>query len=108
MMERFEYQGFWWLPGTSDSRVPGTLIFDPEEGITLNLLGSLSGLDGVSVPLEPELILGLSSDGRTITLKECSRTMGIVSFGAGFVTSSFSAGMVIVGENFERPEDVGF
>lgn len=31
-----------------------------------------------------------------------------MSIGAGFSISSFSADMVIVGEHFERPEDVGF
>ncbi len=108
MMERFEYRGYWWLPDTPDNRAPGTLVFDPEEGATLDLLGSLRGLEGVSAPLNPDLILGTSSDGRSITLKECSRDTGTLSVGAGFSTSSFSAGMVIVGEHFERPEDVGF
>ena len=107
-MDRFEYRGYWWLPDTPDNRVPGTLVFDPEEGTNLDLLGSLRGLEGVSAPLDPELILGTSSDGRSITLKECSRDTGTLSIGAGFSTSSFSADMVIVGEHFERPEDVGF
>lgn len=104
----FEYQGYWWLPDTPDNRVPGTLVFDPEAGASLELLGSLQGLDGVTLPLDPELILGISSDGKSITLKECSRTMGAVSFGGGFATSTFSADMVFVGEHFEQTEDVGF
>lgn len=47
MMEGFEYRGYGWLPDTPDNRVPGTLVFDPEEGATLDLLGSLRGLQGV-------------------------------------------------------------
>jgi hypothetical protein len=67
------------------------------------------GLEGVSAPLDPELILDISSDGKSITLTECSRTTGTVSFGGDFAISSFfSADMNFVGEHFERPEDVGF
>src|SRR5215207_3162497 len=108
MMDRFEYLGYWWLPDTPDNRVPGTLVFDPEEGATLDLLGSLRGLEGVMENLGPELILGTSSDGRSITLTGCDRDTGTLSIGGGFATSSFSADMVIVGEHFGRPEDVGF
>jgi ApeA N-terminal domain 1 len=63
----FEYQGTWWLPGADIHKVPGILKFDPDAGATLNLLGSLKGLAGVTDPLEPEIILGISSDGRSIT-----------------------------------------
>jgi len=49
----FEYQGTWWLPGADIHKVPGILKFDPDAGATLNLLGSLKGLAGVTDPLTP-------------------------------------------------------
>jgi ApeA N-terminal domain 1 len=108
MMERFEHQGYWWLPDRSEEKVPGTLTFDPDDGASLDLLGSLKGLEGTVDPLEPEIILGLSSEGKHITLKGCGKTRGTLRFGGGFSTSAFAVSIVFVGEHFERPEDVGF
>lgn len=88
MNEKFEYQGYWWLPGAGEDKVPGILKFDPDNGATLNLLGSLKGFEGLIDPLDPEIILGLSSDGKLITLKDCGRTLGSLAFGSGFSTSS--------------------
>ena len=88
--------------------MPGILEFDPDGGATLHLMGSLKGLEGIMKPLEPEIILGLSSDGKSVTLKGCGKTLGSLRFGSGFSTSTFSVNTVLVGEHFERPEDVGF
>ena len=41
MEEGFEYQGHWWAPEEPDEKLPGILRFDPEEGATLSLFGSL-------------------------------------------------------------------
>jgi hypothetical protein len=41
MEKSAEYQGYWWLPDEPEEEVPGTLKFDPNEGASLNLLGSL-------------------------------------------------------------------
>jgi ApeA N-terminal domain 1 len=106
--EKFEYQGYWGLPGADEDEVPGTLKFDPDEGATLNLLGSLKGLRGVIDPLEPEIILGRSSDGKLVTLKDCGRSLGNLAIGRGFSTSSFAVNEIFVGEHFERAEDIGF
>lgn len=73
MNEKFEYQGYWWLPSADEEKVPGILKFDPEDGASLDLLGSLKGLKGVIDPLEPEIILGLSADGKLITLQDCGK-----------------------------------
>ncbi len=108
MNEKFEYRGYWWLPDSPEERAPGILMFDPDEGATLELLGSLKGLEGVVDSLEPEIILGLSSDGKSITLKECGKTLGSLAFGSGFSTSSFYVNTVLIGEHFGRAEDVGF
>ena len=52
---QFQYEGYWWLPGASDNRVPGILWFDPDEGASLDLMGSLKGLEGIVNPLDPEI-----------------------------------------------------
>lgn len=94
--------------GAGEDKVPGILTFDPDDGATLDLLGSLKGLEDATDTFDPEIILGLSSNGRLITLKGCGRTKGTVRFGSGFVTSSFAVNEVFVGEHFQRAEDVGF
>jgi len=104
----FEYQGYWWLPGAHEDEVPASSSSTPTDGATLDLLGSLNGLEGVTDTFDPKIILGLSSNGRIITLKDCGRTKGSVRFGSGFATSSFVVNEVFVGEHFQRVEYVGF
>lgn len=114
MNERFEYQGYWWLPEEPEERVPGTLKFSPDEEVTLNLVGSFRGIKGSSGTMadlfpssESGLILGFSVNGKAITLRNCNMTRGSLRM-PGFATSTYSSDMVFVGEHFERPEDIGF
>ncbi len=108
MNEKFEYQGYWWLPDEPEKKVPGTLKFDPDEGASLNLLGSLKEAEDLGAMIEPELILGLSAEGKLITLQDCGETESKIRFGLGFATSSFYADVVFVGEHFQNPDDAGF
>jgi hypothetical protein len=108
MEEKFEYQGYWWSPEEPQEKLPGTLKFDPEEGTTLSLFGSLKAPagDAEGVP-----ILGLSTDHTPITLTGLVRPPLIPGLPSGTRrsgTSTTIAGTVIVGEHFEREEDVGF
>ena len=108
MDEAIQYEGYWWLPGANDNGVPGSLEFDPDKGASLRLMGSLQSLEGITEPLEPEIIHGHSSDGKLITLKDCRNTLSNLRFGRGFSTSAYAANTIFVGQHFERPEDVGF
>lgn len=47
MSEPFTLHGWWWLPGKPDDRVPGTLVFSPETGSVLTLIGALTGWAGI-------------------------------------------------------------
>jgi len=40
MIEPFEYKGFFWLPEDSSEKIYGILKYEPEEGTTLDLIGS--------------------------------------------------------------------
>src|SRR5215211_6883698 len=63
MDEGFEYQGHWWTPEELDEKIPSILRFDPEEGVTLSLFGSLRAPEGEEgIP-----VLGLSVDNTPIT-----------------------------------------
>ena len=108
MDELFEYQGHWWSPEEPQERLPGTLRFDPEEGASLSLFGSLKLPEGDA---EGVPILGLSTDHTPITLINLVRSPSMPIMPPGTRrsgTSTTIAGTVIVGEHFEREEDVGF
>ena len=108
MEKSAEYQGYWWLPDEPEEEVPGTLKFDPDEGASLNLLGSFKGAEDFGLMLDLELILGRSAKGEPITLQHCGETESNPAIGRGFEISSFHASTVFVGEHFQNPDDVGF
>ena len=107
MMDKFEYEGIWWLPDKPEKQVPGTLRFTPNEGAILKLIGSFKDAKDINKMLEPEIILGISSNGKNITLHKCFETEPNVSV-PGLPTSSFYANEVFVGAHFQKSEDIKF
>jgi len=39
-MEGFTCRGVWWLPKQEEDRLSGTVTFDPDDGLTLDLIGA--------------------------------------------------------------------
>ncbi len=58
MIEKFEYKGYWWLPNRPETKIPGTLTFNPDEGAILDLEGSFKDVGDLKRLLRPEVILG--------------------------------------------------
>jgi len=106
-MDKFEYKGIWWLPDKPEKQISGTLRFTPNEGAILDLIGSFKDIKEINKMLEPEIILGISSNGKNITLHKCFETKSNVSF-PGLLTSSFYANEVFIGTHFQRSEDIKF
>lgn len=70
-MEDLEYRGEWWLAEEGEEeRVAGILEFDPDEGGTLELIGSFGGFDRGPYG-EVDLIKGHTTDGKIVTLQDC-------------------------------------
>jgi len=107
LIEEFEYKGVWWLPDEPKKKISGTLRFSPSEGAVLDLIGSLKDIQDTTKTLEPEIILGISSDGKNITLYKCFETKSSFSV-PGFQTSSFYASLVFIGAHFQKSEDIKF
>ena len=102
MMDKFEYEGIWWLPDKPEKQVPGTLRFTPNEGAILKLIGSFKDTKDT---LKPEIILGISN-GKKITLHKCFETKpNNVSVSESL---SFYADEVFVGAHFQKSEDIKF
>lgn len=105
MKNQFEYTGVWWLPENSDNKISGTLKFNPIEGIDLELIGAFKGLKDIKTMLQPKIILGISSNGKIITLHDCFEYH---SRHARFLTSSFVVNVIFEGHHFEKEEDIIF
>jgi len=106
-MEEFEYTGLWWLPENPDDKICGTLKFHPVEDANLELIGSFKGPKDLNVFLQPNIILGITSNGKIITLYKCYEYQSHISM-SGFTSSSFIASVVFLGYHFEKEEDIIF
>ncbi len=74
MKEKLEINGEWFLPTNKENRVHGTLIFDPQDGTNLELYGGLEGDNFFPEFKDQEIILGLTSDSKQVTLYSCFMT----------------------------------
>ena len=107
MIEKFEYKGYWWLPNRPQTKISGTLTFNPDEGAILDLEGSLKDIGDLNRLLRPEVILGASLDGKNITLLNCVETKTNLHV-PGYLTMSFFAVVVLVGAHFQRADIIKF
>ncbi len=74
MKDDFKIIGEWFLPSNPENRVHGTMSFIRSEGATLELYGSLTSDNFLPEFIGQELILGLSSESKQITLYKCLMT----------------------------------
>ncbi len=106
-MEEFKYNGIWWLPQNPVNKISGNLEFHPVEGANLELIGSFKGLDKFNEFLQPKIILGITSNGKFITLYKCYESQSHMSM-PGYISSSFIISVVLMGHHFEKEEDIIF
>lgn len=70
LAERFSARGIWWLPGAEEQHISGELVYDPSEGIHLELEGILSNEEGtrVSISKNIEVLHGITILGERCSL----------------------------------------
>lgn len=107
MIEKFEYEGEWWLPEQPEQKIKGTLNFTPYEGASLHLIGSKQDVERIWKMGELKIIQGFSADGKKITLHNCLLKESTVHY-PGMVECSFYASYVFVGKHFQKAEDIKF
>lgn len=98
LVENFYVNGTWWLPG-SETEKSGTLTFDPEDGIKLELSAPLDGSNHIGLK-RYDMIHGLTSRAKQVTLLNCVSISGLAvtqSGGAVFPTD-IRADMLIHGK----------
>lgn len=69
-------QGYWWDPRNANHRVRGTLTYDPERGLSLDLEGSLepSGIPSVGSGLQWETLRGELDTWQHVTILDAFMT----------------------------------
>lgn len=107
MIEKFEFKGLWWLPDNKEKTVSGTLKFNPEDGPRLELIGSFNELLELSAQLPPEIILGITSNGKKITLYGYQGKSDQISW-PGLPTTTIKPRVIFVGYHFSKKERICF
>lgn len=113
MTEKFEIVGEWFLPSDKKNRVHGILTFDPQEGTDLELYGNLTGDHFFPEFKDQNIILGLTSDSKQVTLYNCNMTKSggatLVSNGeSGKPSMTFSIRYLLIGLHVDHSEDLRF
>lgn len=100
LVDAFTVRGDWWLPKSPDHKVAGALRFDPVEGATLELMGSLAGLHTMEFGLY-QVVLGQSLAGTPVTLTGCSVSdIPNSVFRAGKLSCDYAVSVVFRGCHF--------
>lgn len=106
-MESFKFNGLWWLPDNPTERIAGILEFDSSNGARLELIGAFEDVKDFGQVFEWDIILGITTTGKKITLFKCLTTSTKMSI-PGIITSSYSASFVFVGVHFSSEQDILF
>lgn len=111
-MNDYDKDGYWWLPENPDNQVVGRLFFGHQTRSELRLVGSFRGtfdalrqMGMAGVEYRPEIILGITGDGKKYTLFDCCNFDG--QFGT-FVRESFLPAVVFEGKHFEKSDEIIF
>ncbi|MGE0082950.1 MAG: HEPN domain-containing protein [Desulfococcaceae bacterium] len=109
LFDNFESNGFWWLPENPEKRISGKIFFDSKKEIRLDLLGAFQEITsfGRNEIYRPEIILGLTEDGKLCTLLTTTQIKSKFSF-PGIITSLFSAKYLFIGIHFETKDSILF
>jgi hypothetical protein len=113
MTEEFTLRGEWFLPSSKDQRVHGVLTYHPKGGTSLELYGSLDGEDFIPEFKNQQIILGLTSDSKQVTLCNCFMTKAggaaqALGEESGKPSVSYSIRYTLVGFHGEKTEDLRF
>jgi len=115
MLERLEYKGPFWAPDDDENLMSGFLVIDKGK-VTLDVLGDFgrkliaasARQSSYSLDLEQKpRILGISADGRDITLDEVWEKSSATHF-PGMATAEYRARAAIIGKHFSESEEIVF
>ena len=119
--EPIDSTGEFWLPGSADDKVPGTLRIAQNGEVTLELAGAFSGLAasvrhrrpgrhqfGGRTEEHPTRLLGVIQDGGSVTLDGCQPPSGRFQPTSGLATSVIHAAVAYIGIWYDENEEIVF
>lgn len=107
MLETIKELGNWWIPESPDQKLTGTVTFNPQEGISLDLVGSFEASRDAHNGAEYSVIYGLTSKSGPVTLSKCHNggwSSHHTPHGGEFVTTKYHADRIFRGMHFPDPE----
>jgi hypothetical protein len=115
MIENLEYKGEWFLPSDKTKRVSGTLYYDVDKGIKLELFGDFNKI--LIVPtselVENDIILGITTQSEEITLYKTfvssrSDVRLVKNQEMGLPSTTYGVKYLFEGVHFDKSEDIKF
>ena len=106
MKDPIEMKGVWWLPDDADNELPGTLSFSQDDGAMLEVVG-VFGIERSDKIEQPEIILGLTQQGKPVTLYKCSYKnwrFPLVGLGGG----EYRVRFIFEGVHFKSESEIRF
>lgn len=113
MTEEFSIKGEWFLPSNKEQRVHGILTYHPQNGADLELYGSLNGDSFFPDFKDHEIILGLTSDSKQVTLYFCDMTESggatlVQGEESGKPSTIYSIRFTLIGLHVDSTNDLKF
>ncbi len=100
MIENREFRGYWWLPENPDKKVGGVATFTPNNWVKLHIFSELE--IGVK-DFRPEIILGVTTTGKRVTLRYCSKNnFSFISKDVVATPVEYIAKEIFLGEHFKN------
>lgn len=115
VQETKRYTGYWWLPNNPSKQVSGSLCIDPRKGVELETVGSLLAREVFDTRQEifsQEVLLGVTTDGKAITLIDLHNTRSSSNLNSSqfdLSISIYSARLAIIGRrHFINKDEITF
>lgn len=103
MTEQIIIKGYWWLPSSPNDTVAGILTYTPGQCIELELIGQLkpclSALEEYIGRTDENVIFGVSSDAKEISLINCYTSGGSFNFNCPFPIQRYNCQHLVIGSH---------
>ena len=115
MVESHEYKGLWWLPTDESGKLSGTLTIAKGQA-ALDVIGHFGhrllseterGRSYTLDPVDQPRIVGLSTNGKAVTLEGNQAVSNTTSF-PGITTTRYRQHVALIGKQFADRDTVGF
>ncbi len=106
MRQAIEETGIWWFPTSPDRQEAGTMTFDQDSGVQLELIGALNDYPSMSVadPSDRATMQGWSKKAKPVTLLKAFTSSHQLNL-PGFAVEKFKANVALIGVHCKSAEE---